>query len=326
MKTTCYLLAERRVSARALVREYPAAPAHPNKKLLFSLCESQEPSGDISVSRWRTDELPSVIPTQKRPRITHTREPFQYEAASADERAWHLNFANADLFCSYGGPFFAQDEIQVAEHPVLASLRSWLLALQDETFKPITREATTATPILIQGVERRCQIDPSEIYGARFGRASAEQLKAAVRLLRPVTYSNIIAMEAPVGGQGAYSSGVLSRIIQTAYCGFSAAKQRSEGKQTMILTGHWGTGAYGGNKIVMSALQLLAAHLAEVEHIRYHTLDAQEEFIEGLQLYEHLLRQSWWARLRGKGSPRSLQDALREVESMRFRWGDSDGN
>jgi hypothetical protein len=41
---------------------------------------------------------------------------------------WHVNFADPNLFYAYGSVFFAQDEIQVAEHPILGSLREAIVA------------------------------------------------------------------------------------------------------------------------------------------------------------------------------------------------------
>jgi hypothetical protein len=41
-----------------------------------------------------------------------------------------------------------------------------------------------------------------------------------------------------------------------------------------IHTGNWGTGAYGGNRVLMAALQLLAARLARTDTFVYHTVDA----------------------------------------------------
>ncbi len=52
-----------------------------------------------------------------------------YDYASATGVAgaveWHVNFADPRLFTAYGTGFFAQDEMQVAEHPGLGALRGW---------------------------------------------------------------------------------------------------------------------------------------------------------------------------------------------------------
>lgn len=40
---------------------------------------------------------------------------------------WHINFADKHLFGYYGGGLFAQDEMQAAEIPTLASVRESLV-------------------------------------------------------------------------------------------------------------------------------------------------------------------------------------------------------
>ena len=84
----------------------------------------------------------------------------------------------------------AQDELQVAEHPALGSLR---LAMDDSDvpyMAPLTTEDGRRTPVLIRGVERRCRIAiepdaaagrPGGLYGNRFAQADADTVTRAVR-------------------------------------------------------------------------------------------------------------------------------------------------
>ena len=60
---------------------------------------------------------------------------------------WHLNFAHHHLFVAYGGGLMAQDELQVAEHPALGSLREALVATS--AVLPLTVERGQPTPITI---------------------------------------------------------------------------------------------------------------------------------------------------------------------------------
>jgi hypothetical protein len=56
---------------------------------------------------------------------------FDYGPAEPGIVAWHLNFADPHVFFGYGGALFAQDEIQVAEHPIWARCaRRWRLSIQ----------------------------------------------------------------------------------------------------------------------------------------------------------------------------------------------------
>lgn len=343
------LFGEKNIEAQTLLDSYPARLTHPNKQIIFEkTCpKGAKHTGAIHVSRWRSLSLPLLVPPGREPTLEARGGVFTYEAPPADTLAWHLNFANADLFCSYGGGFFAQDELQVAEHPALASLREWLSSLGDPVLSPTTREVGTATPVLIRGIERRCSIDtkpsverPGGIYGARFARAAPEAVASAVTPIEPPTISNILAMEAPVGGRGFYRASECARILKTAYSGFVAACRETKAakrERTLIHTGHWGTGAYGGNKIVMCALQLLAARLSNVDALIYHTVDeeGQDAYQEGLRIYRVLLGISsggLWSRLKGafsrpeSGEGRSLSQMMQALEAMRFRWGDPDGN
>jgi hypothetical protein len=69
-----------------------------------------------------------------------------------------------------------------------------------------------------------------------------------------------------------------------------------------VCTGFWGCGAFGGNRTVMTALQLLAARKAGVARVRFFTVRP-----EGLADFE-----------RGAAAP--LEALVREP------WGVSDGN
>ena len=61
-------------------------------------------------------------------------------------------------------------------------------------------------------------------------------------------------------------------MLHTAFSGFTAARVESNRIQpgywqTVIHTGFWGCGAFGGNRVLMTMLQSLAADLAGVEMI-----------------------------------------------------------
>ena len=60
------------------------------------------------------------------------------------------------------------------------------------------------------------------LYGNRFAAAPADVVRRAVRVHRPPTRSNLIAMAAPVGS-GDYTRPQIERIVATAYTGFAAA-------------------------------------------------------------------------------------------------------
>ncbi len=244
---------------------------------------------------------------------------------------WYVNFADEHLFCAYGGPLFAQDEMQVAEHPALGSLRE---ALLQSDIKPLTVENDEPTPIVILGVERRCRIAtdrnaaqgrPFGLYGNNFAQASAEVIERATMPLVPPTITNLIAMEAPSYGAGMYTQNQIHYILRTACGGFSAARiestnGRTERHSVVIHTGYWGCGAYGGNRVLMALLQLLAARWAGADRLIFHTLDGSgtEAFATALRILDQDLSPGH--------ETFELPRLLAEIESLGFKWGVSDGN
>src|SRR5262245_27392377 len=218
--------------ASRLWREHPPRIHHPTKVAILELAggTGRAHDGTVVITRWAPDE-PRPSLGSAATSVTSIRGPFAYDDPGAATDAWHVNFADPELFAFYGGPAFAQDEIQVAEHPILASVRE---ALKDEaSLPPRTRQGGRPTPILVRGAERWCAIDtkpelarPYGIYGQRLGRASDEALKQAVTRRHDAHRSNIIAMAAPQG-HGAYSASEIADIVSTAATAFAAARAES---------------------------------------------------------------------------------------------------
>ena len=95
----------------------------------------------------------------------------------ADAVEWHVNFADPSLFVAYGSRLFAQDEMQVAEHPALGSLKEALVAR--ESSRGDGREGQP-TPVIVMGALRHCRVAtepnaaegrPHGLYGNAFARA-----------------------------------------------------------------------------------------------------------------------------------------------------------
>jgi hypothetical protein len=250
----------------------------------------------------------------------------QNPASAAVE--WHMNFADPQLFIAYGSALLAQDELQVAEHPLLGSLREALVSLGKE---PETVDANgRPTPITISGVQRRCAIDtapspkegrPRGLYGNAFARAPVEKVIAATRPLSPPTISHILAMAAPSGGYGLYRREEIVYAVSAAHSGFSGARAESgrlaaTASRTVIHTGFWGCGAFGGNRVLMTILQALAADLADVDVV-FHAFDDA-----GVALAERA--RARYERLRASTS--TVAQVLDALMEQRFSWGESDGN
>lgn len=75
--------------------------------------------------------------------------------------------------------------------------------------------------------------------------------------------------------QGRYRLDEITGTLVTAFTGFRAAVEESErqlgGMSCVIHTGYWGGGAFGGNRVLMSMLQILAAQMAGVDRLVFHT-------------------------------------------------------
>ena len=147
-------------AAQKLLAEFPPKLRHRNKKLVFSIACPPDSTygGEIVFSRWREMPLPSTVSWDgQQPRIEAREDVFDYQSNGDNNVVdWYLNFAHHDLFTAYGGPLFAQDEMQVAEHPALGALRE---ALLHSKIEPLCVENGVPTPALIMGVEHRCAVE-----------------------------------------------------------------------------------------------------------------------------------------------------------------------
>jgi hypothetical protein len=336
------LIFRKKIAASEVVNRYPAIWKNDYKKKIFDIscpngCSN---SGKLIISRYSTLPIPTFANIDAdSTEIIFREDTFQYEVNSDKNVVeWYLNFADGDLFFHYGSKLMAQDEHQVAEHPVLASVREMLFEYSENNrdYDPCTRDYTRTdynppTPILIIGAERKIKIDlsknsekgrPKGLYGKQFNEAPWETVEMAVQKLDFPTFTNIIAMEAFSGGKGNYTIEQIKDIFQTAHTAFSAAITESralagENVKILIHTGNWGTGAYGGNKVLMAYLQLLSAAIAQVDTLVYHSKD-HESYQNALNLF--------CKNTESYPSKIKLEKLFKELTRMGFKWGESDGN
>jgi hypothetical protein len=239
---------------------------------------------------------------------------------------WHVNFADPRLFFGYGTSLFAQDEMQVAEHPVLGSLREALVAERRST---LTVENGRPTPMLVMGAERRVRIAtggsategrPYGLYGNAFAGVGAEAVRRATTAIDPPTTSNIIAIAAPAGGYGRYRKDQIELVLATAYSGFHAAvleSRRVTGSSAGVIvhSGFWGCGAFGGDRVLMTMLQLLAAEMAGLDVLEMHVGDPS-----GRASVEQAV-----SLLDGQTSVEDCATLISRVEAIGREWGHSSG-
>ena len=321
--------------AATLMREHPPQFRHRNKQAVFEIAcppGGRRGGGTIDYTRWKAMTPPRNVDAKATTVIESREDGYDYVPTDTPAPAveWHVNFADPHLFVAYGSGLYAQDEMQVTEHPVLGALRE---GLDDSGEVAQTVEKGRPTPILVRGAERRVVVAtdanavegrPAGLYGNRFAAAPVDVVRRAARAIDPPTITNLIAMAAPVGGPGRYTLEEIEQVLTTAYTGFAAAVLESEeaagrDARTVIHTGFWGCGAFGGNRTLMPILQMLAARLAGVERFVFHTFDAAgtARFAEARRILqdEH-----------SKAGNDDVADFLRRLDRMGFQWGVGDGN
>jgi len=318
------LLESRSYRCGDLVRRHPPRFRNANKlaALKKALGPADVPAGTVVVSRWSGCALPARH-EGRMPKLTERPGFFVYgEPLPPDTLAWHMNFAMSDCFGAYAGDLLAQDELQVLEHPALASVRE---AADAEGFSIVCAGVDGPTPVTVSGVERRGFLDtrpapgrPRGLYGNEFARAPVAAVLAALTRLDPPPLSNILAIEAPADGEGKYSGEEIEHILVTATSGYRAARLASAAlgrARTVIHTGFWGCGAYGGDHEIMSILQLLGASLAGVEELVFYSVDPG-----GAEVFA---RAKSWVEALPPGT--AVAAVVERLEAQGYPWGDGNG-
>jgi hypothetical protein len=197
----------------------------------------------------------------------------------------------------------------------------------------MTVEHGQPTPVLVRGAERRCRVATDAnaaegrlhgLYGNAFARAKVEAVRRATTRIDPPTITHVIAMAAPSGGRGRYRVDAIEYVLVTAFTAFRAAalesaRSRGAGSPVVVHTGFWGCGAFGGHRVLMTTLQVLAAEMAGLHQIVLHTGDhTGAAAVSNVRrfLKEHLF----------DGSPLAVGEAIHRIDAVGFEWGVSDGN
>ncbi len=319
---------ERRVyDAQRLFAEHPPVIHDPNKRVVYDLAcpEGARHAGEVVFTRWARMPLPeTVAPEEATARVARADGFYDYAPVLPGAVEWHVNFADPRLFFGYGGGLFAQDEMQVAEHPVLAALKE---ALNAGDGTPKTEEEGQPTPVLVKGAERRCHVAtgpdvgegrPHGLYGNAFARATREAVRRATSRIEPPTVTNLIAIAAPGYGSGAYTKSQVDEILATAYTGFRAAVIESGGASAVVHSGFWGCGAFGGNRVLMLLLQVVAAGAAGIERLVLH--------LPGSGGAEALAAALGVIREELAGPSIATDELVPRLVAKRFTWGVSDGS
>ena len=132
-------------------------------------------------------------------------------------------------------------------------------------------------------------------------------------------------MEAPSYGQGLYERSEIEDVLANAVTGYLAARLETEAAgatAAVVHTGFWGCCAFGGNRTLMALLQLVAAQMAGLSRLVFHTVHraGTKEFGRALALHQALE-----TGVAGRGAA-AIDRLLDEIVARGFRWGESDGN
>ncbi|MGH2444737.1 MAG: hypothetical protein ACRDGD_01660 [Candidatus Limnocylindria bacterium] len=122
------------------------------------------------------------------------------------------------------------------------------------------------------------------------------------------------ALEA--GGHGPYARDEIEDILATACIGFGACRAASGSTTAVVHTGNWGTGAFGGDRALMALLQLVAARLAGLDRLVFHSSDGAAHLRKAEELLDKLPM--------ANGAP--IDDLIDAIHAHGFAWGVSDGN
>ncbi|CAF0813563.1 unnamed protein product [Adineta steineri] len=324
----------------------PARYQDQNKKaLLDDVIQNKKyiPSKqDILIARFYPKPLPNYYTYEQHCDMSKTYAfiPNTFDYIPSDEVNvidWHMNFANYDIFSYYHGSLLAQDELQVLECPQLACLREYLLQQSnqnngDKPFSTRVMENNLPYPILISNTERAIDLNTANLYGNSFSSSSKSTVLKSYKYLNPSQIINIIAIEAPKYGQGSYTIQQIEYILQACLTAYSAAKTLANttyilNKQksakmplkTYIHTGWFGCGAYGGNRAIMIVLQILAAKMAGIEKIIFHTVtdNCQQEIQNAETCLKNLFDNDH--------KPLSINELITKIVNEHFQWGFSNG-
>jgi hypothetical protein len=162
------------------------------------------------------------------------------------------------------------------------------------------------------------------LYGNAFAQAAEETVRRATVRIDPPTITNLIAMAALPGGWGRYTDREIEFTLNTAFTGFRVAvleSRRQHGKDAaaIVHTGFWGCGAFGGNRVLMAMLQAIAARMAGIERLVFHTFNAAGT--QALASAQDLIRNQCAA-----GYSASTQVLIERIAALGLQWGVSDGN
>lgn len=89
--------------------------------------------------------------------------------------------------------------------------------------------------------------------------------------------------------------------------------------KTLVHSGWFGCGAYGGNRTIMIVLQIIAAKIAGIDKLIFHTVTS--DYQEDINAAEGFLRNIF----QENQSSLLIEEMIEKIFNEKFRWGQSNG-
>lgn len=149
--------------------------------------------------------------------------------------------------------------------------------------------------------------------------ACQDSIKKATVVFPSPQPTNLICMASLKNSSGAYTLVQLRYLFICALTSFSAASCESTrfSRSTVIHTGNWGCGAFGGNLELTAIIQIAAARAAKIKTLVYHTFDQKgTDAFEKAQIQLNQLLTT---------SPIETNTFIEALLGLNYRWGEGNG-
>lgn len=241
------------------------------------------------------------------PVIHHTKEWMNYSQLPLDTlsslsyQVTYANFANSRLGGGWRGHGNVQEEQMAQQIPDFALILALFNPKHDATTLHTRRytakytSTNSATPLLIthlrsfQKLTRDYERDTGRIYRELWN------LDLALMSVPDAPSINMIALAAPEltrkeRSKQHYSLETINDLFNNAFTAYTLVKHNDmvNGKNTYLVLGRWGAGAFGHNLNIVIAIQYLAARLAldDADHVLFTGLtdDQTRQGIEQMNI------------------------------------------
>lgn len=241
-----------------------------------------------------------------KPQVESREGYFDYAIQdTTQQKVYHVDFANERLGGGFLGRGFVQEETMFVEfleldyHAIKDGLtnlgRSTLQTRVSNNIPGIQSNWALGgrpTPLIFEEVTRTGKFKYGK-YKLTTGKSSYGAIKFETK--DPLQKANILAIAAPKLKKGDTKSqtsfATLTDLFNTANAGFTFAKEQTDNKKLVMVTGALGAGVFYNHRIVVNVIQQLAAMHANVDHIIFYGYGTSEQ-IKANTLVNKILQQA----------------------------------